>query len=104
MPKDDQARSSEQRYYVTRNEAEWIVQAAKIMGRTKSDFGREAVLAASAKVFVDAGVTLPVELRRFAQQGLHAPVRRDPDHEVDERERRILAAFDALRDALVSKK
>jgi len=106
MAKKDSNRSSEQRYYVTANEAAVIERAAQLAGKGKSDYCRDVLVPRATRALLAAGLDVPLEVRHLTErldieEGItpSAPAKRPGDEE-----QRLLDAFDAIREIILRRK
>lgn len=88
----------EQRYYVTKDEADVIQQAADATDQSKSDYARQATMEAAIGTLSKLGRKVEPELvRRYGRGPKPDPgSSRNPDAD-------IIEAFDALRSVLLAK-
>lgn len=107
MPKKDRNRTSEQRYYVTAAEAQVIADAADLESKSKSDYCRDTILPRAVRALIAAGRDVPVELRHKAahlDRDDAAARRLAPSLPIDPEERRLIEAFEAIREVVMRRK
>lgn len=98
-PRKDDAdkRQREERYYANDAERDLVSRAAAALGKSKSDYAREAVVAAAVRDLLARQMEVPPGIaERYREPGQAAPA--------DTRERQILNALDALKSAILEKK